>query len=235
MATALQENSAAVAADPDLLNAAVSAVGDCLSMCGATARCVGVSTVPSHEPGRVTGLIGVHGDVSGFITVNMAETVARSTVGGLLQEHVDKLTSQVVDGVGEMTNIIAGGIKNKLSRSRWSFSHVTVPSVIIGSNYQIAYDPPDWNSSPSSSSTAMKKPSCSKTAFSKSPSRSSVSEPNRVSARRGLSAGRSSGCDAKIAWTSRLLAAFRGAMGHQQHDAAERHEDAAPTEIDVDA
>jgi chemotaxis protein CheX len=139
MATALQENTTAVAADPDLLSAIVGAVGNCLDMCGATARCVGVSTVPSHEPGRVTGLIGVHGDVSGFVTVNMAETVACSAVGGLLQERVDKLTSQVVDGVGEMTNIIAGGIKNKLIKSRWSFSHVTVPSVIIGNNYQIAY------------------------------------------------------------------------------------------------
>ena len=37
------------------------------------------------------------------------------------------------------TNIIAGGMKNCLAGTQWAFSHVTVPSVIIGQNYQIAY------------------------------------------------------------------------------------------------
>ena len=85
------------------------------------------------------GMIGVHGDVSGFVTVNMAEKVAMSTVAGLLQEEFNTLTHQVIDGVGEMTNLIAGGVKNGLSGTPWGFSHVTVPSVIVGHNYQIAY------------------------------------------------------------------------------------------------
>jgi CheY-specific phosphatase CheX len=100
---------------------------------------VGISSVPTGEPGRVTGIIGVHGEVSGFITVNMAEPVARAAVGGLLQDTFDSMSSQVVDGVGEMTNIISGGIKKGLAGSEWGFQHVTVPSVIIGHNYQIAY------------------------------------------------------------------------------------------------
>ena len=45
----------------------------------------------------------------------------------------------MVDGVGEITNIIVGGIKKGLSSSKWCFGQVTVPSVIIGHNYQIAY------------------------------------------------------------------------------------------------
>ena len=45
----------------------------------------------------------------------------------------------MVDGVGELTNIISGGIKKGLYGSPWLFSHITVPSVIIGQNYQIAY------------------------------------------------------------------------------------------------
>jgi chemotaxis protein CheX len=77
--------------------------------------------------------------VSGFVTVNMAEKVALSAVGGLLQDKCDTMTSQIIDGVGEMTNIIAGGIKKGLSNTSWGFGNVTVPSVIIGQNYQIAY------------------------------------------------------------------------------------------------
>jgi chemotaxis protein CheX len=139
MATAVSAPPAVLAADPVQLKAIVTAVESCLTMCDARARCVGISTVPNRDPGSVTGMIGVHGDVSGFVTVNMAERVAISVVGGLLQEHFEGLDSQIVDGVGEITNIIAGGIKNGLAGSPWSFSHVTVPSVIVGHNYQIAY------------------------------------------------------------------------------------------------
>jgi chemotaxis protein CheX len=138
MATAEQALDS-IAVDPLLLKAITGAVDSCLTMCDAKARCVGVAAVPTGEPGTVTGLIGVHGQVSGFVTVNLAEKVAMSTVGGLLQDKFDTLTHQVIDGVGEITNIIAGGIKNGLSGSPWGFKFVTVPSVIVGHNYQIAY------------------------------------------------------------------------------------------------
>jgi len=139
MATATLEKLDTLAADPILLEATVKGVESCLTMCDTQARCVGVSTIPTRETGRVTGMIGVHGEVSGFITVNMAEQVAMSAVGGLLQEPCSSLTPQVIDGVGEMTNLISGVIKKGVAGTKWGFSHVTVPSVIIGQNYQIAY------------------------------------------------------------------------------------------------
>jgi len=139
MPTATVDSLDTIAADPELLKSIVDAVDGCLAMCDTQAKCVGISTVPIQDPGTVTGLIGVHGDVSGFITVNMAERVALAAVGGLLQDHLDTLTSQVIDGAGEITNIIAGGIKKGLAGTPWGFKYVTVPSVIVGQNYQIAY------------------------------------------------------------------------------------------------
>lgn len=125
--------------DPVILNTITQAVDSCLAMCGTSARCVGVSAVPTADTGNITGLIGVHGTVSGFVTVNIVEKVAMSVVGGWLQDRFEKLDGQVIDGVGEMTNIIAGGIKQGLTGTAWAFSNVTVPSVIVGRNYQIAY------------------------------------------------------------------------------------------------
>lgn len=139
MATGSTEIMDSISANPVLLKAIVGAVESCLTMCDVEAKCVGMHTVPAKDPGTVTGIIGVHGDVSGFITVNMAERVAMSAVGRLLQVDFDTLTHQVIDGVGEMTNIISGGVKMGLSGTPWGFSHVTVPSVIVGHNYQIAY------------------------------------------------------------------------------------------------
>ena len=128
-----------IAVEPILIQATLGAVSSALTMCEATAKCVSISTVPASDRGIVTGMIGVHGKVSGFITVNMAERVALRAVQGLLQESYSKLTSQVVDGVGEITNIIVGGIKSALGKTPWSFSNITVPSVIVGTGYQIAY------------------------------------------------------------------------------------------------
>jgi chemotaxis protein CheX len=139
MATAVIDPFTALGVDATILKAITDAVESCLTMCDASAKCVGTSTVPMADPGTVTGMIGIHGNVSGFITVNMAEKVAMSAVGGLLQDQFRELDAQVIDGVGEMTNIISGGIKNGLAGSPWQFGQVTVPSVIVGRNYQIAY------------------------------------------------------------------------------------------------
>jgi chemotaxis protein CheX len=110
-----------------------------ISMCGSKIRCVGVSSVPTQETGVVTGMIGVHGKASGFVAVSMAERFAICAVEGLLSEHFGKLCSQVVDGVGEIANIITGGIKAALSKTNMSFTNITVPSVIVGQNFTIAY------------------------------------------------------------------------------------------------
>jgi chemotaxis protein CheX len=125
--------------DPELTSAVMGAVNNALTMCDTSAHCVGVSSIPSGETGLITGLIGVHGKVSGFVTVNLSQRMAIKAVEGLLQDSYGELTPQVVDGAGEITNIIVGGIKSSLSRTPWAFSHITVPSVIIGKGYQIAY------------------------------------------------------------------------------------------------
>jgi CheY-specific phosphatase CheX len=112
-------------ADPHLVRALREAVESALMMCGTHARCVGVSIVPGREVGKITG--------------NMAERVAIRAVEGLLQDRFGQLCAQVVDGAGEITNLIVGGIKSALAGTPWSFSHITIPSVIVGQGYQIAY------------------------------------------------------------------------------------------------
>lgn len=124
---------------PRLLKSILDGVESALAMCGASARCVGFSSLPLGDSGYVTGLIGVHGKVSGFVTVSMSERFALQAVGGLLQDEFSGLSAQVVDGVGEITNLIVGGVKSSLAGTPWAFPIITVPSVIVGSGYQISY------------------------------------------------------------------------------------------------
>lgn len=139
MATATMDDCGKLVGDPVLLSATIKAMDSCMTMCGTKAQCVGVSRVPTRDPGNVTGMIGVHGDVSGFITVNLTEHVALAMVGGLLQDNIESLSAQVIDGVGEITNLVSGVLKKHLAGTQWGFSNVTIPSVIVGHNYEIAH------------------------------------------------------------------------------------------------
>ena len=130
---------AGIPINQQLYTAVTDSVFNAFDMCDIKARCVGVSAMPTQQTGILTGMIGVHGKVSGFVSMNIAEAFVISAVEGLLQEKYGKLSSQVVDGAGEITNIVVGGIKSALSNTTWGFSQITVPSVIVGQNFSIAY------------------------------------------------------------------------------------------------
>jgi len=140
MATVAEELTVSgIPINQQLYSAVTHSVHSALEMCDIKARCVGISAMPTQQTGILTGMIGVHGKVSGFVSMNISEEFVISAVEGLLQEEYGKLSSQVVDGAGEITNIIVGGIKSKLSKTEWGFSQITVPSVIVGQNFSIAY------------------------------------------------------------------------------------------------
>jgi chemotaxis protein CheX len=123
-----------------IVNALIVSVENCLQMCDLKVRVVGVTKIPISLPDApVTGLIGLSGKCTGFISLTMPERVATLAVSGLIMEEHKVIDAQVIDGVGEMTNVIAGGVKTKLSNSPWVIGSITVPSVILGSHYNISY------------------------------------------------------------------------------------------------
>lgn len=132
----LEEN---LIAKPELVKAVTSSFENAMAMCDVRSRCVSISCIPTPSSKVITGMIGLHGKVTGFAAVSMSDAVAIKSCGGLLGESYDEVNGQVVDGAGELTNIIVGGIKSQLAGSEWAFSYMTVPSMIIGGGYQIAF------------------------------------------------------------------------------------------------
>lgn len=121
-------------------NSLIHSVESCLRMCDLKMRVVGVTKIPVQLPDApVTGMIGLSGKCTGFLSLTMPERVATLAVSGLSMEEYTTVNAQVVDGVGEMTNIIAGGLKTKLYNTAWMINNITIPSVILGNNYQISY------------------------------------------------------------------------------------------------
>ena len=123
-----------------IVNALIASVENCLQMCDLKVRVVGVTRIPVQLPeASITGLIGLGGKCTGFISMAMPERVATLAVSGLLLEEHKAINAQVVDGVGEITNVIAGGIKTRLSNTPWTVNNITIPSVILGDSYNITY------------------------------------------------------------------------------------------------
>ena len=129
-----------LSANYQIINAIIQSVENCFQMCDTKVRIVGITKIPTQlQSAAVTGMIGMSGKCTGFMTLNLPERVALLSVSGLLQDEFVKLNPQVIDGVGELTNIIAGGLKTKLYNTPWTIANITIPSVILGSNYQISY------------------------------------------------------------------------------------------------
>jgi chemotaxis protein CheX len=123
-----------------IVNALIAAVENCLKMCDLKIRVAGVTKIPVQLPSApVTGMVGMSGKCTGFVSISMPERVATLAVSGLLMEEHKAINAQVIDGVGEITNVTAGGLKTKLSTTPWVISSITVPSVILGNHYNISY------------------------------------------------------------------------------------------------
>ena len=82
----------------------------------------------------VSGIIGLGGEAVGAVVLNFPENVAVAVVSKFVGEEYTSITSSVVDGVGELTNIIAGDAKNRLIPKGYKFE-IGLPKMVTGRNY----------------------------------------------------------------------------------------------------
>ena len=88
--------------------------------------------------GVVTGLIGLAGDnVTGNLIISFDEPCILAIVNKMLMETYTEINDQIVDAVGEMTNMIAGGAKSKLAEEGFSINMAT-PAMLVGKSIKIA-------------------------------------------------------------------------------------------------
>jgi chemotaxis protein CheX len=90
-----------------------------------------------HSPEyEVSGLIGLTGKCQGMVVVSLGRDTAVKAAEIMLAERPDGLNKQVIDAVGEITNMIAGAAKAQLAKYELS---VGLPSVICGKNHSIGF------------------------------------------------------------------------------------------------
>ena len=84
----------------------------------------------------ITGIIGMSGRAHGDVVISFEQGVALSAAEALIGVRYDEITDDVVDTVGELTNMIAGNAKTSLQELQMSLA---LPTVIVGKNHSIRF------------------------------------------------------------------------------------------------
>jgi chemotaxis protein CheX len=94
-----------------------------------------INTEP-NELYEVSSIIGLAGETVGAIVLSFPRECAIKIVSKFSEEQHTTLSNDVLDGVGELVNIIAGNAKKDLLDFKIAIS---LPGVIIGNSYKIKW------------------------------------------------------------------------------------------------
>ena len=84
----------------------------------------------------VSGVIGLSGKAAGTVVLSLSKAVALKAASTMLMTEATELDADVVDAVGELTNMVAGGAKAQLEQYELM---VSLPNVITGKNHEVRF------------------------------------------------------------------------------------------------
>jgi len=103
------------------------------SMCGVTPEMNGESTViagsQTVKTDDIIGIVGLTGDRKGDIIITAETKAAQKVVGAMLMDEITEVNTDLLDGFGEIINIIAGAFTGKIAGVKF---HLALPTVMAG-------------------------------------------------------------------------------------------------------
>ncbi len=124
--------------NPDVLQAIIKGTQVGLTMTGIQPVAVGVSKYPS-SPHQLGVLIGILGEYTGTLTLNMSERACLLMTGALLGEEQTEFSVDGIDAIGEVGNMVCGAYKDALEGSPMHFSGISCPTVVMGQSYEFYF------------------------------------------------------------------------------------------------
>jgi chemotaxis protein CheX len=94
---------------------------------------VPLNQVEETPPG-LSAVIGFGGKICGFIALHLSPPSACTLASGLLGMSFEEMDDIVADAMGEMVNMLAGGLKKYASQNEDLFK-ISVPSIVYGLDY----------------------------------------------------------------------------------------------------
>jgi chemotaxis protein CheX len=127
--------------DPDIVSSMIEATINVIKTMARLEPKAGTPVLKTskHTWGVVTGVIGMAGDkVSGSLCVSFDESSILEIVSNMFGEPFATLNEEVVDAVGELTNMIAGGTKKILAENGCQFEMAT-PMMLKGKDVELKF------------------------------------------------------------------------------------------------
>ncbi len=85
----------------------------------------------------ITGVISLTGNIVGSVILSMDTKTAQAAISNMLGEQVES-EQEIVDGAGEITNMVVGMAKTELSNIGCDFE-ISVPVMIVGKGSAIKH------------------------------------------------------------------------------------------------
>jgi chemotaxis protein CheX len=84
----------------------------------------------------VSGVIGLSGQAVGTVVLSLSEEVALKAASTMLMMESNTVDEDVLDAVGELTNVVAGAAKAELEEYQLQ---VSLPNVITGQGHDVHF------------------------------------------------------------------------------------------------
>ncbi len=114
-----------------------SAVSVFEMMLGCQVKRTGAKVCESFAPQfDITGIIGLSGRATGDVVISFERELALLATEALIGEKPTDLSADVIDTIGELTNMIAGNAKASMEELELKLA---LPTVIVGKNHTIRF------------------------------------------------------------------------------------------------
>lgn len=124
--------------DSSLLAAIVNGTREGLAMTGLQPPAVGAGKL-CHSSRPISVIVGLVGKSNGTLTLNMSEGTMLLLAGRLLMEEQEEANEDVYDAICEIGNMVGGCVKELLIESEYELRNISVPSLILGMNYNVYF------------------------------------------------------------------------------------------------
>jgi chemotaxis protein CheX len=88
----------------------------------------------SQNLNEISAIIGLAGDTVGAVVLSFTRSTAIEMISLFSGKPYQALSKEVIDGVGELVNILAGNAKKGLTEFR---IEISLPGVVTGNKYKI--------------------------------------------------------------------------------------------------
>lgn len=85
----------------------------------------------THIETDISGFVSFMGKYHGTIGIFCSKEFALKIASGMLMEEITEVTTDVIDAVGEISNMIAGNVKTKITEN-YGEMELSVPIVMLG-------------------------------------------------------------------------------------------------------